>query len=149
MPASDNVISGRYALARLDDGTDLTDFVAWSMQGGQDDVNYVSASTDGTRRRVDGNVDYSGTLTVVYDETDPIHDILPEGALIVLHLFLRAPMVGVAGVYHEVPAKILSYDENQNRESPEAHRVTINWVMHTTTANPQLLRNQTAPALTS
>jgi hypothetical protein len=149
MAASDNVVSGVYALAELEDGTDLTDFVAWTMTGGEDDVNYVAASTGRTRRRVDGNIDKSGTLVCIYNVDDPIHDVLPDGALVVLHLFIREPSVGVTGIYHKVPAKILSSDEGANRESPEAYRVTFNWVLNTTTSDPAILMNQVAPALES
>lgn len=149
MPASDSVVSGRYACAKLDDGTSLYEITGWTMSESEDDVNYVSCETDGLRRRVDGNTDASGTLSGVYnsDTGKSIHSTLSKGDAAVLHLFIRKPTALVAGVYHEVPVKILSVEETADVEGPSVHRWTANWVLSTTTANPTILRDQVAAAL--
>lgn len=149
MPASDTVSSGRYSCAKLADGTHIYGTTGWTASFSEDDVNFVSCDTDGKRKRVDGNKDASGTISGVYRNDEPYSDVLEEGDLAVLHLFIRKPMVGVTGIYHEVPVKILSTDETADIEGPSVHRWTANWVLHTTDANPNYLKNQTAAALSS
>lgn len=147
MPAIDNVASGRWACAKTKAGATLYEITGWTMSVTTDDINYVSCETDGLRRRVDGNVDATGTLSGVFRIDQPISDLIPENTLVVLHLFVRKPTAGLTGLYHEVPAKILSIEETADIEGPAVHRWTANWVLHTTDADPVILRNQVAAAL--
>ena len=148
MPANTDVASGRYACAKLSDDSTLYEITGWTMQDSEDDVNYVSCETDGARKRVDGNTDTQGTLSGVFNTENPITDQIDKGDLVVLHLFARKPTASYTGLYHKVPAKILSVDETADVEGAAPHRWTANWVLHTTTADPALLKNQTVPALT-
>lgn len=153
MPANDNVASGRWACARIkpESGDDiiLYEITGWTMSVTADDINYVSCETDGLRRRVDGNVDATGTLSGVFRIDQPITNVITENTIAVLKLFVRKPTVGVAGLYHEVPVKILSIEETADIEGPAVHRWTANWVLHTTEDDPALLRNQAATALSA
>ena len=148
MPADTVVASGKYACAKLKDGSTLYEITGWTMTTSEDDINYVSCETDGARRRVDGNTDASGTLSGVFNTANPITATISEGDEAVLNLYVRKPTIGVSGLYHQVPVKILSIEETADIEGPSVHRWTANWVLHTTDADPAILRNQTAVALT-
>lgn len=152
MAADDPVVSGRYACARKYDGsaeTELYEITGWTMSETSEDVTYASCETDGQRKRVDGAYDITGTLTGVVNTLHPLRSDVSVGDNLVLHLFIRKPSVGVTGIYHKIPVKVLGIDGGANVEEAGPQRWTLNWGYNVTDTDPVALFDQTAAALAS
>ena len=66
----------------------IADVTKWTLRTVAGNVAYSSSSTGGFRRRVGGVKDGSGTIAFKLDVADPITDLLDEGDMVTLLLYL-------------------------------------------------------------
>lgn len=53
-------------------GTDLEDVLSWTLNRGSDNPPYVSSSTGGQTKRVEGNKDWTATVNVLLNDGDDL-----------------------------------------------------------------------------
>lgn len=154
MAAADDVVSGKYACAKkgdlegvVADSESILEITAWQYSEASEDVTYASCETDGQRKRVDGNYDITGTLTVAYNASEPFRTQVPVDSNLVLYLFKRKPMIGVAGIYDRIPAKILGISGGANINQAGVQEWTVSWGYNVTADDPIAEFDQAAPAL--
>lgn len=156
MPQSDNVVAGRYACASKWDyeaqtpaEVKLYEITGWSFTEANSDAGYVSCETGGIRKRVDGDYDITGSLTGVVRVDHPIRDAVKVGDEFLLRCFVRRPAVGVTGLYHQIPVRVLSIDDAANLEEAGPQRWTLNWGLSVNATYANALFDQESAALTT
>lgn len=146
MAQQDEPVSGKWACARLADGTTIYEITAWNYSRQANSPTYSSCETDGEINRVEGAGDITGSLELVFRGDESFKSILPVGSLVVLHLFSRKPVAGYDGLYDEIPVIIEGHSGGAT-VSGGPQTWSVSWAAKYTTANPAALYDQVAAAL--
>ena len=142
MAATDEPVSGKYACAIVRDitydaqGEETAsvavpiggdEILSWQYNHNVEDRTYASCRTTGKRVRVEGAEDLTGSIVVARRVDSPFRTQLEVGRSLTLWLFHRKPMVGVTGLYDQIPAKILSIEGGASIDEGGEQRYTVNF----------------------
>lgn len=84
---------------------------------------YQACSTNGYKRRRSGGKDATGTIEGYLDPDDNIDNYWSPGQIVTLKLYIRQD----AALYHQVPAMIISTDQEHDIEEGSLTKWTSEW----------------------
>ncbi|WP_417459150.1 hypothetical protein [Kordiimonas sp.] len=118
-------ISGRYACAELDGGSNLLETRKWTISKTINDITYASCETgDYKSRPSGGRLDVTGTIEGVFDPDNPIITQIDVGDVQRMN-FYHDTRTG--GTYHAMSIKILKIDLEADIEEGEVQPWTMDW----------------------
>jgi hypothetical protein len=151
---ADNIISGSDAHFFIWDGTtnvDIEETTFWSYQEGGTDPTYASGQSKGTRRRLKGTYDITGTVRGVCSDAETFRTHVKRGVSFVARFVRRQPVAAagltpaINGIYDEFRIRVLTVDTQADIDAGGTQPWSFTFGLDTDTANPTPLFDQVLP----